>query len=48
MTRVPGLDGLRLMSQGKQVKDLESGWPAGSPAFHVVLRAGHHLHRLRT
>jgi hypothetical protein len=49
MTRVPGLDGLRLMSQGKQVKDLESGgWPAGSPAFQVVLRAGYHIHRLRT
>ena len=49
MTRVPGLDMLRLASRGKHVKDLENGgWPAGTPAFHVALRAGYAIHRLRT
>jgi len=48
MTRVPGLHALRLASQGKHVKELAQGsWPAGTPAFHVGLRAGYHIHRLR-
>jgi len=48
MTRVPGLVALRLVSQGKHVKELANGaWPAGAPAFHVGLRAGHAVHRLR-
>jgi hypothetical protein len=49
MTRVPGLVALRLLSQGKHVKELANGaWPGGAPAFHVGLRAGHAVHRLRT
>jgi hypothetical protein len=48
MTRVPGMDVLRLMSEGKTPKEFSlAGWPKGSPAFHVIARAGYEINRLR-
>jgi hypothetical protein len=48
MTRIPGMDALRLLSKGKIPKELSGdGWPQGAPEFHVVARGGHVIHRLR-
>jgi hypothetical protein len=48
MTRVPGMDVLRLLSQGKISKELsQPGWPKGSPAFQVIARTGYAINRLR-
>ena len=49
MTRVPGLDELYLLSQGKEPKGLtQAGWPKGSPAIHIVVRPGFAASRLRS
>jgi hypothetical protein len=49
MTRIPGIEGLRLVSQGKPAKELLHGaWPKGSPAFQVTQHPGYKIHRLRT
>jgi hypothetical protein len=48
MTRVPGLDLLRRMSEGKAAKHFSlAGWPQGSPAFHVAAHPGFAINRLR-
>jgi hypothetical protein len=48
MTKVPGMELLQQLSQGKAPKDFAAaGWPKGSPAFHVSARTGHTIHRLR-
>jgi hypothetical protein len=48
MTRVPGMDALVLLSQGKVPKELaDGGWPKGVPAFQVTQRAGYAIKRLR-
>jgi hypothetical protein len=48
MTRVPGMDLLLKMSQGKPAPELSGeGWPKGSPAFQVVARPGLSINRLR-
>jgi hypothetical protein len=47
MTRVPGLEALRAASRGKVTKDLAAGkWPAGTPEFQVVGRAGYAVNRM--
>jgi hypothetical protein len=49
MTRVPGIEALRLLSEGKTPKEIsEPGWPQGAPAFQVIARSGHTIHRLRS
>jgi hypothetical protein len=47
MTRIPGFEALRLLSQGKTTTELLHGWPKGVPAFQVTQRAGYRIHRLR-
>jgi hypothetical protein len=48
MTRVPGLELLLRMSQGKPVPELSAGnWPKGTPTFQVNARAGFAINRLR-
>ena len=48
MTHVPGMDALRLLAQGKPVKEvMQPGWPAGSPVFQVLARPGYAINRLR-
>ena len=48
MTKVPGMDLLQQLSQGKNPKEFSlAGWPKGSPAFQLIARAGYNIHRLR-
>jgi hypothetical protein len=48
MTRVPGMDALRQLSEGKSSKAIaEPGWPKGSPGFQVIARSGYVINRLR-
>ena len=48
MTRVPGMDLLLRLSQGKPAPELSSdAWPKGSPSFQVMARPGFVVHRLR-
>lgn len=48
MTRIPGMDGLQLLSQGKTSKHISHpGWPTGSPAFQIIARPGYTISRLR-
>lgn len=48
LTRVPGLDLLLRLSQGKPARELSAGdWPKGSPNFEIVARAGFAISRLR-
>jgi len=49
MTRVPGLDELQLLSQGKDPEAMtQAGWPKGNPAVQIVARAGFAASRLRS
>jgi hypothetical protein len=49
MTRIPGIEGLRQLSQGKNSPELSGGaWPKGVPAFQVTQHAGYHIHKLRS
>lgn len=48
MTRVPGMEELRLLSKEKAPKGFSlAGWPKGSPAFQVVAHSGYTMNRLR-
>jgi hypothetical protein len=48
MTRVPGMEELRQLAQGKIPKEISHGaWPKGVPAFHVTERPGYAIKRLR-
>lgn len=48
MTRIPGMEILRQLSQGKIPRELtQAGWPTGSPAFQVIARTGYAINRLR-
>ena len=48
MTRIPGMDLLVRLSQGKPVPELSTaGWPKGEPTFQVIARPGFAIHRLR-
>jgi hypothetical protein len=48
MTRVPGMEILRALSEGKPSKELShGGWPRGVPAFQVIQHTGYRIHRLR-
>src|SRR5579863_8361757 len=48
MTKIPGMDLLQQLSQGKPVKEFAlAGWPKGTPAFQVIARTGYTIHRLR-
>lgn len=48
MTRIPGIEALRLLARGKEPAELEkAAWPAGTPTFQVVARSGYVIHRLR-
>ena len=47
MTRVPGMEVLRQLSQGRIPPELShGGWPKGSPAFHVTQHSGYTIKRL--
>jgi hypothetical protein len=49
MTRIPGMEILRALSQGKASKELShTGWPKGVPAFQVIQHTGYRIHRLRS
>ena len=49
MTRFPGIEGLRQLSQGKNSPELSGGaWPQGVPAFQVTQHAGYYIHKLRS
>lgn len=49
MTRIPGIEALRHVSQGKPAPALAHGaWPKGIPAFQVTQHAGYKIHKLRT
>jgi hypothetical protein len=44
MTRVPGMESLRLLAQGKPPAGLSGGdWLNGTPAFEIVAFAGHQI-----
>ena len=44
MTRVPGMERLRLLAQGKSPAGLNGGdWLSGTPAFEIVAFAGHEI-----
>ena len=48
MTKVPGLDLLREISEGKAPADFSlKNWPNGAPAFQVIARPGYAINRLR-
>jgi hypothetical protein len=48
MTRIPGMDVLNSLSQGKTPKEFAlAGWPKGTPAFQVIARTGYAINRLR-
>jgi len=48
MTRVPGMEELRLLSRGKAPKEFSlAGLFKGSPAFQVIARPGYTINRLR-
>lgn len=48
MTRVPGMENLRQLAQGRGGKDLaQMSWPQGSPSFQVIQFPGYKIHRLR-
>jgi hypothetical protein len=49
MTRIPGIEELRLLSQRKNPAPAAlDGWPKGTPAFHVIARPGFAMNRLRS
>jgi hypothetical protein len=48
MTRIPGMEMLQQLSQGKGPREFShEAWPKGSPAFHVTARPGYTIKRLR-
>jgi len=48
MSRIPGIELLRQMSEGRSKDFSLRDWPQGSPAFQVTAHPGYKIHRLRS